>query len=109
MLGPAIVAPAIRWRADQIVWAPVMSDSRLLRFIDRQNDVTKMSLRWDEERKILQNMHILSKASFGQFPAPVCLSVCPLTTSLLSASPKYLAELRGPIQKTPVASQSASD
>ena len=61
MLGPAIVAvlaPAIRWRADQIVWAPVMSDSRLLRFIDRQNDVTKMPLRWDEENKILQNMPI---------------------------------------------------
>ena len=45
MLEPAIVAPAIRWRADQIVWARVMSDSRLLQFMDRQNDVTKMSLR----------------------------------------------------------------
>ena len=42
---PLIVAPAIRWRADQIVWAPVISDSQLLRFIDRLNDVTKMSLR----------------------------------------------------------------
>ena len=42
---PLIVAPAIRLRADQIVWAPVISDSQLLRFIDRQNDVTKMSLR----------------------------------------------------------------
>ena len=84
MLGPAISSTS-----NQIVWAPVMSDSRLLRFIDRQNDVTKMSLRWDEEKKILQNMpisysqiNLQSHFIQGQFwplrivvPC-VCLSVC---------------------------------
>ena len=74
MLGPAIVAPEIRWRADQIVWAPVLSDSRLLRFIDPQNDVTKMSLRWDEEKKDPPKYaHILlpDKFTITFYPRPV--------------------------------------
>ena len=102
-----LVAPAITFRVEDrpnclgagYEWQPVI---HVLRFIYRQNGVSKMAMRWllrRSKKKILQNMPIFysqinlqSHFIQGQFwplgivvaciCLSVCLSVCPLIKSL---------------------------